>query len=175
MSGRETVEAFVGFNSAWTDNAKRPGAICSVTMAGSHVVKYDAPQSMGFKEAAEFIRKVANESDYTLIAIDQPTIVRNPSGCRPVERVAGSVINAIAGGVQCTNRGKVEMFGDVAPIWWLLDGLQARQNPYRGSRGTVRDILDRGVPGVGADSPCSDHLGSSKSSKIQPSKQAVHH
>ncbi len=51
------------------------------------------------------------------MAIDQPTIVPNLTGSRPVDRVAASVISWVGGGVQPANRSKLGMFDDAAPIW----------------------------------------------------------
>lgn len=65
-----------------------------------------------------------------LVAIDQPTLVPNETGMRPVERVAASLISKLrGGGVQPAFRGKREKFGPDAPIWKFLDRIEARENP----------------------------------------------
>jgi predicted RNase H-like nuclease len=129
MSSRGVVEAFIGFDSSWTDNRKRPGAISSVTAVNGEVCRFTTPELIGFERAASFINEAAARAEFTLVAIDQPTIVPNSTSCRPAERVTGSVVNAIGGGVQPANRSKAAMFGEGAPIWRLLDRLGARQNP----------------------------------------------
>lgn len=68
-------------------------------------------------------------SDYTLIALDQPTIVPNPTSMRPVERVAASVISWVGGGVQPANRSKTGMFCADSPIWQFLTSLAATDDP----------------------------------------------
>jgi predicted RNase H-like nuclease len=64
-----------------------------------------------------------------LVALDQPTVVPNVSGSRPVDKVAASLVSFIGGGVQPANRGKTGMFCDDAPIWPFLYALGATQDP----------------------------------------------
>jgi hypothetical protein len=54
---------------------------------------------------------------FALVAVDQPTLVPNETGCRPVDRVAASVVGYIGGGVQPANRSKKLRFGETAPFW----------------------------------------------------------
>ena len=65
----------------------------------------------------------------TLVAIDQPTIVPNATGMRPVDRVAASLVSWLGGGVQPANRGKIGMFDDAAPIWRFLAALNGIEDP----------------------------------------------
>lgn len=122
-------EIFVGFDSAWTDNPKKPGAITLCEFRGGHIRRFMEPQLATFDDALTLINRETAGIEYVLIALDQPTYVPNLTGCRPVERVAGSVVNAIKGGVQPANRSRVGMFCDDAPIWRFLNELQAVQNP----------------------------------------------
>lgn len=120
-------ETIIGFDSAWTDNA--PGAICCITLKEGALSDFCPPRLVNFDEAADLIKKFSSESDFTLVALDQPTIVPNYEGMRPVERVAGSIVNSIGGGVQPANRSKASMFGEEAPIWRFLNMVGARENP----------------------------------------------
>lgn len=122
-----TLETLIGFDSAWADNA--PGAICAITLQNGSPIAFEGPRLVHFAEALEFIRETAGNSDFVLVALDQPTIVPNLTGMRPTERVAGSVVNGLKGGVQPANRGRAEMFGNSAPVWQFLDELSARENP----------------------------------------------
>jgi predicted RNase H-like nuclease len=70
-----------------------------------------------FSEAEAIIRAETLEVGKSLIALDQPTIVPNLSGSRPVDKVAGALISWVGGGVQPANRSKLGMFDDAAPIW----------------------------------------------------------
>lgn len=121
---RQTI---IGFDSAWADNT--PGGICALSMDKGKVVEFIEPRLVRFLDAAEFIQSERNRSDYVLIALDQPTLVPNASSIRPVERVAGSIVNRIGGGVQPANTSKLSMFGRNAPIWNFLDLVGARENP----------------------------------------------
>jgi predicted RNase H-like nuclease len=87
------------------------------------------PRQASFKEALEFIQRERRTCDYCLVALDQPTIVPNTTGCRPVDRVAGSLIGFIGGGVQPANRSRVGMFDDGAPIWRFKRDLGATEDP----------------------------------------------
>lgn len=122
-----TVETLIGFDSAWADNA--PGAICAITLQNGQPIAFEGPRLVRFAEALEFIRRTTGNSDFVLVALDQPTIVPNLRGMRPTERVVGSVVNALKGGVQPANRGRAEMFGKNAPVWQFLNELSARENP----------------------------------------------
>lgn len=120
-------ETLIGFDSAWANKA--PGAICAITLDHGTLLDFKPPKLVRFDQAAAYIEEAALASEYVLVALDQPTLVPNKTSMRPVERVAGSIVNAIGGGVQPANRGKTTMFGDRAPIWWFLDRIGARENP----------------------------------------------
>jgi len=118
---------FVGFDSAWA--GRKPGAICSAVFDGGCFVEFCEPVLVGFKEALIYINSVERSDRPTLVALDQPTIVPNTDGMRPVERVVSSLISWIGGGVQPANRSKPKMFGPLAPIWSFLEELRAEENP----------------------------------------------
>ena len=121
-------EAFVGFDSAWT--GKNPGGIVYATFEKGRLLTLPDPKLVCFDEAACIIKWLRDECQYVLVAIDQPTLVPNCTGMRPVERVAASLISRLRSGVQPANRGKREMFGPDAPIWKkFLERIGARQNP----------------------------------------------
>jgi predicted RNase H-like nuclease len=123
------MDIYIGFDSAWTDNPKAPGAICAVAFEDSRFVQFYAPRLVTFDQALEFIRAIRSPVGNTLIAIDQPTIVPNLKSMRPVERVAASLVSWLGGGVQPSNRGRIGMFCDSSPIWKFLKTLDAIQNP----------------------------------------------
>ncbi len=122
-----TIETLIGFDCAWTDN--NPGAISMITHNQGKLVDFMPPRLVRFEEATEMVQRAASASDFTLIALDQPTLVPSFEGMRPVERVVGSVVNAIGGGVQPANRSRESMFGQGAPVWQFLDRVGARENP----------------------------------------------
>jgi predicted RNase H-like nuclease len=119
----------IGFDSAWTDNSKAPGAICALVIASDGGVRFKPPCHVSFDQALAFIDAERCACDTCLVAIDQPTIVPNESGSRPADKVAASLVSFIGGGVQPANRSKKEMFGDDAPIWRFLKRLGATEDP----------------------------------------------
>ncbi len=123
------VDTYIGFDSAWTDNTGSPGAICAVARVGGKEIRFVAPELVSFQGALGIVRELHGASDFSLLALDQPTIVPNAAGIRPVERVAGSVVGWIGGGVQPANRARLGMFCDAAPIWLFLKGLSAVERP----------------------------------------------
>lgn len=123
------AEAYIGFDSAWADNPKAPGAICAVVMQDDRPIRFHEPRLVSFAGGLEFIREIRTANELTLVALDQPTIVPNLNSCRPVERVAGSLISWLGGGVQPSNRGRTGMFCDAAPIWNFLQSLGAVEDP----------------------------------------------
>ena len=120
-------EAFVGFDSAWA--GKTPGGIAWATFTEGRLTTVAEPNLGGFDEAAQVIQALQSEHDYVLVAVDQPTVVPNETGSRPVDGIAASLISRLGGGVQPANRGKAAMFGANAPIWRFLERLGASQNP----------------------------------------------
>ena len=75
------MDTFVGFDSAWTDNPKAPGAVCAVTFASGKPVDFYCPKLATFCDALVFIQELHSRSDFTLVALDQPTIVPNTNPC----------------------------------------------------------------------------------------------
>jgi predicted RNase H-like nuclease len=125
------MDVYIGFDSAWTDNKKAPGAICAVGVEGNNTLRFHAPDLVSFDQALMFIRQARSENGVTLIALDQPTVVPNLTSMRPVERVAASLISWLGGGVQPSNRGRAGMFCDASPIWGFLESLGAVEDPEK--------------------------------------------
>ncbi len=123
------MKTFVGFDSAWMGNPKALGAICAVSMEDGVPIRWHPPVLVGFGAALTFIADVTSDSRYSLVALDQPTIVPNFTSNRPVERLAGSLVGWNGGGTQSSNRGKVGMFCDASPIWGFLNTLGATEDP----------------------------------------------
>lgn len=113
----------IGFDSAWTDSAKVPGAICAVEIDASGSRSFLQPVLATFDQAIAFVKQQSARYELCLVAIDQPTIVNNLRGSRPVERVVATAISYVGGGVQPANRSKENMFGDDAPIWRFKSAL----------------------------------------------------
>lgn len=119
----------VGFDSAWTDNPKAPGAICVIRLDAQGARLHMEPRLASFSEAAALIHAERLDVDKCVVALDQPTIVPNLSGSRPVDKVAGALISWIGGGVQPANRSKLGMFDDAAPIWQFKHALSVIEDP----------------------------------------------
>ena len=115
----------IGFDAAWMDNARAPGAVCSIRYDHhGHLLSSD-PKLASFDQAFDFITAEQPKCDVCVVAIDQPTIVSNLEGMRPVDKVAASLITWLGGGVQPANRSKKGMFDDDAPIWRFKQRLSA--------------------------------------------------
>lgn len=123
------MDTFIGFDSAWTDKASAPGAICAVSVGAGKPAEFHAPRLASFGEALSFIAGVRSGSGCTLVALDQPTVVPNESSMRPVERVAASLVSWLGGGVQPANRSKIGMFCAASPVWRFLSTLGASEAP----------------------------------------------
>ncbi len=96
---------------------------------GPSLCQFQAPRLVSFARAHAFIRAASSDDGCTLLALDQPTIVPNATGMRPVERAAASLISWLGGGVQPSNTGRLGMFCSASPIWRLLTELGAVENP----------------------------------------------
>lgn len=129
----------IGFDSAWTP--KKSGAIVGVLRNGDGTLKVlSLPEVADFHRADQLLIKW--QAQYsparTIVAIDQPTIVPNPTGQRPVENIVSSAVCRRRGGMQPANTGKTEMFGPGAPIWSFLPLVGGPANP-------LGQFMDTGV------------------------------
>ena len=115
-------EAFVGFDSAWV--GKVAGAISFAVFRDTNLEKVSLPRVADFADAARIVECLQAQCDHVLVAIDQPIIVNNQSGSRPVDRVAGSLMSRLHSGTQPANRNKDAMFGDNAPIWRFINRIK---------------------------------------------------
>lgn len=120
-----------GLDSAWTDAPKAPGAICAIAFDELGQVEFIRPTLVSFADARSFIEDHRKDFAVSLVALDQPTVVPNSAGSRPVDKVAGSLVSFIGGGVQPANRSKIGMFCDHSPIWPFLSQLNATQDPVK--------------------------------------------
>ena len=77
------MDVYIGFDSAWTDNPKAPGAICAIAIKDRQPLRFYAPQFVSFNQALTFIKSVSADDGITLIALGQPTVVPNSTGMRP--------------------------------------------------------------------------------------------
>ncbi len=118
-----------GFDSAWTDNPRQPGAISHIVMEGEDR-RLILPTLATFREALESLKSIADGADKHLVALDQPTIVNNMTGARPVDRVAGSLLSSVESGAQPASRSRIHMFDESASIWRFLDQLGYPQLPW---------------------------------------------
>ncbi len=71
------MDIYIGFDSAWTDNPKAPGAICAVGIENGRLARFHAPQLVSFGQALTFIHKARSETGATLIALDQPGAIQS--------------------------------------------------------------------------------------------------
>ncbi|MDQ3558986.1 MAG: DUF429 domain-containing protein, partial [Pseudomonadota bacterium] len=135
-----TTTSLIGFDPAWTDHPKKPGAVCAIRIDAAGHRSFIEPQLASFERALDFIEREKAASSRCLVALDQPTIVPNSAGMRPVDRIAASVISWLGGGAQPANRSKKGMFDDAAPIWRFKERLNAIEDPER-ARGAAAGLL----------------------------------
>ena len=166
------MDAYIGFDSAWMDNPKAPGAICAVAIEDGTSARFHAPQLASFDQALTFIQDVRSDDGNTLIALDQPTVVRNPTGMRPVEHAAASLVSWLGGGVQPANRGKQGMFGDAAPIWRFLATLGAVQDPVQARTAADGLYLIEVFPALALASLDADFFGRLCGPKYNPKNRS---
>ncbi len=121
-----TREAFIGFDSAWGD--KNLGSIAWASFSDRGLERCCLPKLASFNEAISVCKKLRACHDFLLIGMDQPTIVENYEGMRPVEKVVGSLIGRLKGGVQPANRKRKE-FGPNAPFRRFLNEIDVLQDP----------------------------------------------
>jgi predicted RNase H-like nuclease len=91
-----------------------------------------------YGEASNVINrwKAAHVPSSTLVLLDQPTIVENDVGQRPVERIVCSPVGRRRGGMQPANKGRSDMFGTDAPVWNFLSRFGGAADPFCPSTAT---------------------------------------
>lgn len=163
--------AFIGFDSAWTDNPRAPGAVCSLVTRADGPPLFQAPQLATFAHALAFIRAIQATSRFTLIALDQPTVVNNMDSLRPVERVAASLVSWLGGGVQPSNRGRTGMFCNAAPIWPFLQSLGAIEDPETARIASDGLYLMEVFPAISMPSLSAEFFGRLAAPRYNPARK----
>jgi predicted RNase H-like nuclease len=127
----------VGFDSAWTPN--NSGAIAAALCRDDGSLReIERPRTANYVQAEELIVRWQHEfiPSSTLILLDQPTIVPNSRGQRPVESIVASSIGTRLGGMQPASTSRTEMFGAQAPVWSFLRRFGGAANPLLPTIGT---------------------------------------
>lgn len=185
MEGRVTVAAqsdlrtasrcaWVGFDSAWTDNPRAPGSICAVISDPLRPVEFLAPRPATFAQALEFVSDVHARSGLTLLALDQPTIVPNLTSLRPVERAAASLVSWLGGGVQPANRGRRGMFCDDAPVWKFLKDLGATEDPEAARLATEGRFVMEVFPAIAMPALSARFMGRRAAPRYNPARKKTY-
>lgn len=120
----------VGFDSAWT--ATNTGSLSGVLQLDNGTFQeLCPPRNADYCEATASIRlwQAEKTPKVTIVMLDQPTIVNNVAGQRPVENLVGAPVGLRYGGVQPANTAKKETFGKNAPIWCFLTQFGGAANP----------------------------------------------
>lgn len=111
----------VGFDSAWTST--NAGALVGALHFDDGTFhSLGAPRIVDYREAERVILKWQAEQlpTATIVLLDQPTIVKNTAGQRPVENIVASPVSLRYGGMQPANTARKKMFGEEAPLWPFL-------------------------------------------------------
>lgn len=121
----------VGFDSAWT-RGKRGAIVAAVRLASGGYQELGLPVLASYAEALDQVQewKSRHQPDAALVMLDQPTIVRNVAGQRPVEHLVSSAVSRRYGGVQPANTARSDMFGPGAPVWEFLAAFGGAADPF---------------------------------------------
>jgi predicted RNase H-like nuclease len=120
----------VGFDSAWTPS--NSGALVGVLQLDDRTFQeLGLPRIVDYPQAEGVILKWQAEHapTATIVLLDQPTIVTNAAGQRPVENIVGSTVSLRYGGMQPANTSKEKMFGKKAPMWPFLTRFSGPADP----------------------------------------------
>ena len=121
----------VGFDSAWT--RMNVGAIVGAVLHDDgNITELGLPRLVQYENAAEIICQwqATHHASSTLVLLDQPTIVVNEVGQRPVEQIVCPSVSRRRGGMQPGNRGRKDMFGAAAPVWEFLARFGGAADPF---------------------------------------------
>jgi len=127
----------VGFDSAWTAG-NSGGLVGTVCQGVDGYEDLGNPVPANFQEAGRTIRKWQDKHgpSETIILIDQPTVVRNTAGQRPVKNLAASPVSLRYGGMQPANTARMGMFDANAPVWPFLQQFGGPTDPLSQAKGT---------------------------------------
>lgn len=136
-ANKRNTTLLVGFDSAWT--AHNSGALVGVIRSrDGNLLELGLPKIVNYPQAQDVISDWQAEFTpaTTIILLDQPTIVANADGQRPVENIVGSLVSLRYGGMQPANTSKTKMFGAEAPVWRFLGLFGRTSNPLEPVTGT---------------------------------------
>src|SRR5437773_10623265 len=120
----------VGFDSAWTPT--NSGALVGGLHFDDGTFRdLGVPRIVDYREAEGAIQKWQAElvPTATIVLLDQPTVVKNAAGQRPVENIVGSPVSLRYGGMQPANTARLDMFGKEAPVWPFLNQFGGPADP----------------------------------------------
>lgn len=127
----------IGFDSAWTPTHSG-GIVGALRHDDGSYRELGPPKVVNYERSECIILEL--QSEYaplsTIIALDQPIIVPNATGQRPVEHLVGSPVGARNGGVLSSNTGIRSMFGGEAPVWQFLSQFGGAADPLGFAPGT---------------------------------------
>ncbi len=121
----------VGFDSAWTP--KNSGALVGLVRDDDgRLHELGLPQVVNYCQAESTILGWQDQHELaaTIVLLDQPTIVNNAAGQRPVENLVASPVSRRYGGIQPANTARDDMFGPDAPVWNFLARFGGPANPH---------------------------------------------
>jgi len=159
----------VGFDSAWT--ASNCGALVGLLHCADEKFKeLGRPRNVDYHDAEVVILKWQAEHapTATIVMLDQPTIVTNIAGQRPVENLVGSPVSLRYGGMQPANTSRLQMFGKDAPSMAVFKPFWRGRGP---PRARDQDTSLRNLPGSDYDCPGVDASrcpGHGAAAQIQP-------
>jgi predicted RNase H-like nuclease len=121
----------VGFDSAWT-RMKSGAIVGAILHDDDSITELGPPRRVQFEDAAGLIGwwQETHSASSTLVLLDQPTIVLNEVGQRPVEHIVCPSVSRRRGGMQPANTGRTDMFGPAAPVWRFLAGFGGPADPF---------------------------------------------
>jgi predicted RNase H-like nuclease len=120
-----SIKVWSGFDTAWSPRNK--GAIASICSVGK-LLKLIEPEPADFLDGLEVLKTHRKNSSLHIVAIDQPLIVANLCGMRPVDRMLLNVMRKMGGAI-CPVNARHPLFGQDAPIKRFLQALGYTNNP----------------------------------------------
>ena len=91
LENTQSSTIIFGFDSAWTDSPKAPGAICAIAFDALGQVEFHKPRLASFAEAFKFIEELRRNFTISIVALDQPTVVPNTTGKADQDRMDASI------------------------------------------------------------------------------------
>src|SRR6266508_1853248 len=113
------TRTFIGVDLAWQGNKNHSGVAIAMETIGGAALTHVSSGLTSFEAVADFIDAYSTEN--TVVAIDAPLVITNPTGCRRCERLVSKKFGARHASAHSTNLNRYPGGGPAALVEMLAN------------------------------------------------------